>query len=264
MYAQDHDECLPEAPGVWDELNLGKNLLRCPSKARMANGYVYNYRMSGRALGEIDDPVTTILTADGLHAGYTPAANESPQAMITYDNVAYDIEDYDKRHGKKFLASYADGHVERNATPPTLGTGFTTEVFANAFYQSPVVVSGTYNSTTFDCGVGYPVPEITTDLFSIYYYATLKVPQDGTYVFRHYADDDVQLLVGGFQVINDWDNSYGSVTGIPITLKAGLFYPFRLAFRDRGGGARWTLYWTAPGTAEQQMPMTYLLQGFPR
>jgi prepilin-type N-terminal cleavage/methylation domain-containing protein/prepilin-type processing-associated H-X9-DG protein len=105
MYAQDHDETLPDASNVWVELNIDRNILMCPTKGKkVANAYVYNADNSSVTLGEIPDPAMQLLTADGQHA-----ATSSP---VTYDNVAYaPSSDIDARHSNAAVASYVDGHV---------------------------------------------------------------------------------------------------------------------------------------------------------
>ncbi len=105
MYAQDHDEVLPDHSNVWPEINVDRNILMCPTKGKkVANAYVYSYGVSGVTLGEIGDPSEELLTADGQHASTTTP-------MVTYDNIAYTPEDLDRRHSNRFVASFADGHV---------------------------------------------------------------------------------------------------------------------------------------------------------
>jgi prepilin-type N-terminal cleavage/methylation domain-containing protein/prepilin-type processing-associated H-X9-DG protein len=105
MYAQDHDEMLPDHSSVWPEINVDRNILMCPTKGKkVANAYVYNFAVSSQALGEIIDPTGSLLTMDGQHAATT-----SP---VTYDNVAYTIDDLDARHSTKFVATFVDGHVD--------------------------------------------------------------------------------------------------------------------------------------------------------
>jgi prepilin-type N-terminal cleavage/methylation domain-containing protein/prepilin-type processing-associated H-X9-DG protein len=102
LYAQDHDEMLPTMDTFWGSIGLDKGVLVCPTKGtRTPNGYVFNSAYSGVALGEIKDPTTALLTADGVTTTSGGTAN-----------VAYGDSDFDKRHGGKFLASYVDGHVE--------------------------------------------------------------------------------------------------------------------------------------------------------
>jgi prepilin-type N-terminal cleavage/methylation domain-containing protein/prepilin-type processing-associated H-X9-DG protein len=105
MYAQDHDEVLPDHSSVWSEINVDRNILMCPTKGKkVANAYVFNSYVSSMSLGELQAPTETFLTTDGQHAATT-----SP---LTYDNVAYFAEDTDQRHSNAAVTSFLDGHVE--------------------------------------------------------------------------------------------------------------------------------------------------------
>ncbi len=109
MYAQDHDELLPASSVVWGALNLDKGVLLCPTAGtQMKNAYVYNNKWSGAALGDIPSASDALFTSDGVHNA--TAANATYDT--TYDNVLYDVTDYDFRHGGKTVSSYSDGHVE--------------------------------------------------------------------------------------------------------------------------------------------------------
>jgi prepilin-type N-terminal cleavage/methylation domain-containing protein/prepilin-type processing-associated H-X9-DG protein len=112
MYAQDHEELLPPADGVWGALSMDKGVLICPTAGtQIANGYVYSSRVAGQALGEIADPTGTPLIADGLKKGKANDPSLIPPGQ-TIDNVMYDGSELDFRHSNKFIAAYADGHVE--------------------------------------------------------------------------------------------------------------------------------------------------------
>jgi prepilin-type processing-associated H-X9-DG protein len=109
MYAQDNNEMLPEASNFWGAINIDKGVLKCPTKSRLANGYVYYSAIAGQALGKITAPETTALTGDGVHPATTSPA--------TFDNVAYSDADFEMtRHGGKYIVSFADGHQEMTGT----------------------------------------------------------------------------------------------------------------------------------------------------
>ncbi len=116
MYAQDHDELLPTADTFWGALSIDRGVLKCPTKSRLANGYVYANRVAGKALGELPSPETTAVTGDGATTTIQPANNTFD---ATYDGVAYLAADYDAgRHGGKMIASFLDGHQELLSAAP--------------------------------------------------------------------------------------------------------------------------------------------------
>jgi prepilin-type N-terminal cleavage/methylation domain-containing protein/prepilin-type processing-associated H-X9-DG protein len=109
MWAQDHDEMLPDSSSIWPEINVDRNILMCPTKGKkVANAYVYHDGVSNLTLGEIADPSTKLLTMDGQHAATAGAWPNN----ATYDNVAYTLDDVDARHSNKFVATFVDGHVQ--------------------------------------------------------------------------------------------------------------------------------------------------------
>jgi prepilin-type N-terminal cleavage/methylation domain-containing protein/prepilin-type processing-associated H-X9-DG protein len=105
MYAQDHDELLPDSSNVWVELNIDRNILMCPTKGKkVANAYLYSDVLSSKPLGELANPAGQFMTVDGQHAATT-----TPD--VTYDNICYGNNDIDARHSNKAVATFADGHV---------------------------------------------------------------------------------------------------------------------------------------------------------
>ncbi len=106
MYVQDHDETMPSTATVWTDLNLDAGILICPTKGKSTpNGYLYNAMVGSSALGDILDPMLTLVTIDGAHTTTTaqPATN-----------VLYTTKDIEYRHSNGVIAGYADGHVSVN------------------------------------------------------------------------------------------------------------------------------------------------------
>jgi len=118
LYAQDHDEMLPEMNAIWGNLNLDKGVLKCPTKNDLGNGYVFNSKYGGLALGKLDPPDTSALYGDGQHT----ATVSNGYQDATVENVAYSDKDFALRHSGKLLIAYADGHVDLTATVPSTGS----------------------------------------------------------------------------------------------------------------------------------------------
>jgi prepilin-type N-terminal cleavage/methylation domain-containing protein/prepilin-type processing-associated H-X9-DG protein len=109
MYAQDHDELLPDAATVWGSINMDKGVLVCPTAgSKVANGYGYSNFIAGKALGEVESPSTEPMVMDSKAAG----------------NLVKSGGDVDFRHngGKVAICAYCDGHAE---TPKDNIMGFT-------------------------------------------------------------------------------------------------------------------------------------------
>ncbi|HOS43345.1 MAG TPA: prepilin-type N-terminal cleavage/methylation domain-containing protein [Armatimonadota bacterium] len=132
MFAQDHEEYLPNRQTVWSSLGLTGKITQCPTAGKnVANAYGYNYNVSGMTLGDITDPTATFLTADGKSSTFVHD-EISP-------NVIYTKAGFVARHSTRVVVSYVDGHVdvkkptEIGITPPAWGmveksvlTSFTT------------------------------------------------------------------------------------------------------------------------------------------
>jgi prepilin-type N-terminal cleavage/methylation domain-containing protein/prepilin-type processing-associated H-X9-DG protein len=150
MYAQDHEEVLPATATIWGDVSLDKGVLICPTKGkRTANGYGYNLALSEFALGDVDKPVSTVVTADSSAASNILIAPSSAEL----------------RHGKKAIASYLDGHVESTAAvlayPPLaqdLFENLPTGTLVNG--QNNWTREGKYRTAygpeLVDAGVGFP------------------------------------------------------------------------------------------------------------
>jgi len=135
LYAQDHEEMLPQADIAWGAIGLDKGVLVCPTKGKkQANGYVYSYFVAGLALGEITDPTTEMLVADGI-ALSTAIANPSA-------NIMYAPGDIDWRHSGGYIAAYVDGHVGLQKTVSGCGLAVLGTL------NSAGAVTVTYNAAT--------------------------------------------------------------------------------------------------------------------
>jgi prepilin-type processing-associated H-X9-DG protein len=101
MYSQDNNEQLPpsmSATTLATPGTLSARLYTCPSATThaAAGDYGYNTHLAKRALGDIADPATTILTAD----------SDRPDASLaTTDDIAW------TRHHTGCVISFVDGHV---------------------------------------------------------------------------------------------------------------------------------------------------------
>ncbi len=112
MYAQDHEETMPDANNVWSSIKIDPGVLVCPTKGKnVPNGYCYYRGTASQAIGTFTDPTTVPVTFDGQHA-----ASIVNTSYNTFANVGYNIDDLDLRHSGKAMASYVDGHVDGNLT----------------------------------------------------------------------------------------------------------------------------------------------------
>jgi prepilin-type N-terminal cleavage/methylation domain-containing protein/prepilin-type processing-associated H-X9-DG protein len=96
MYAQDHEEVMPPATTVWQDIKVDPGALVCPTKGKSTpNGYGYNIVVNSASLGNFNDPTTVVLVADS----------------IGENNIISYWGDIDLRHSSAAVYAYADGHV---------------------------------------------------------------------------------------------------------------------------------------------------------
>jgi prepilin-type N-terminal cleavage/methylation domain-containing protein/prepilin-type processing-associated H-X9-DG protein len=150
MYAQDHEEVLPNQASVWGDLALTGGVLVCPTAGKKAKiSYGYNNWMGNKALGDITDPSEAVLTGDCAQA-------------LLYTGIA----DLDTRHGKGSIISFADSHVAivKANKLPIIFEG-TQDMFTGAT-RTPGPISGTngyWTVSTPPVGTDYATP--TFNLF---------------------------------------------------------------------------------------------------
>jgi prepilin-type processing-associated H-X9-DG protein len=107
MDVHDH-EYFPTADAYWMSLGFAQRQMTCPKVGNAyGNAYVFNNYLAGITLADVEQPELTVVSADGKHDG--------DAWLKTYDNVAYQPDDLQRRHGEKFVASYVDGHVDLTA-----------------------------------------------------------------------------------------------------------------------------------------------------
>jgi prepilin-type N-terminal cleavage/methylation domain-containing protein/prepilin-type processing-associated H-X9-DG protein len=137
LYAQDHEEVLPSAQSIWGDLNLGKGVLICPTAGtKIANGYIYLSPNDGKALGDMTAPASQALTADGRKTSAdTSVTNPLP-------NIGYWTCDYEYRHTKQLIASFADGHVAITTNLTGIFTERYRTLFTENFEGSPSYTGG--------------------------------------------------------------------------------------------------------------------------
>jgi prepilin-type N-terminal cleavage/methylation domain-containing protein/prepilin-type processing-associated H-X9-DG protein len=108
MYAQDHEETLPNSSSAWQDIKVDPGVLMCPSAGKQnTSAYIFigGSLLAGRALGDIADPVVTPIICDSV-------AN----ANVVKHGAAIDMQNdivakIDKRHSGSAIVAFVDGHV---------------------------------------------------------------------------------------------------------------------------------------------------------
>jgi prepilin-type N-terminal cleavage/methylation domain-containing protein len=283
MFAQDHEELMPDETSVWKAINVDKGVLMCPTAGKNnLQPYIYSHYLSNASLGSFKDPMTTIVSADGAHAatdarpaGYVANA---PAMIATLDNVYYSIKDLTYIHTGTAVASYLDGHV--TMVQPTRGSGLSGDYY---MYQNDVpsdyqnfVVNGNMilNKTLitpnvdFDNsgGVPFPTPNGSQHNFAVHWTGSFRPLYSDYYTIYLAADDGMRLTLTDIRNNNNiiatgntyWRDQAETETILsaqPIYLEEGVKYPILFDYYENGGGpAAARLRWASSLQEKQIIP----------
>jgi PKD repeat protein len=136
-----------------------------------------------------------------------------------------------------------------SAALSSVGTGLRGDYFPNNALSGNSTLTR-YETPHFQWGNGGPAPSLPVDDFSVRWSGTVRVPTDGSYVFRTNSDDGVRLWINGVVVVDNW-TAHGPTfdVGAPLTLLAGYRYDIKLEYQEFGGGSVLQLDWQPPGAA---------------
>jgi murein DD-endopeptidase MepM/ murein hydrolase activator NlpD len=100
-----------------------------------------------------------------------------------------------------------------------------------------------YDNLDLNWGEGSPGSEIPTDDFSARFTRRIQIEEDGDYLFRILADDEVRLWLDDILLINWWQSSADDWLEALIYLEAG-DYGLLLEYYEHFGGAEVHLEWS--------------------
>jgi len=161
MYVQEHDETMPSAGSVWQQIKLSSALnsnlalqqeetvavTKCPDEPDYSNGYVFNYKLNKLNLGstKILDPTSVMLIADGRHTGGSAASA----------NLAFSIRDIEReRHANSFITAALDGHVSTIKSPTSVELEAWNNTAGELALLTTAPVFFTNRTTTENIGMG--------------------------------------------------------------------------------------------------------------
>ncbi len=97
MFAQDHEEMMPDSATVWNDIKVDPGVLLCPSASKKRTvSYGYNEYLSHVSLGTVSNPPSAIATAD---------------AKATDNLISFPADDLYPRHDSNVILGCVDGHV---------------------------------------------------------------------------------------------------------------------------------------------------------
>ena len=99
---------------------------------------------------------------------------------------------------------------------------------------------------------------IPVDGYSVRWTGWVRAEQSEVYTFVTRTDDGVRLWVDGRLIIDDWTNHAPTERLGTAPLIAGRWYPIRMEYFERWGGALAQLSWQSPSRTRQLIPSTHL------
>ncbi|HZE99599.1 MAG TPA: PA14 domain-containing protein [Planctomycetota bacterium] len=130
-----------------------------------------------------------------------------------------------------------------------------------AIPATPGVPAGNPNLTRVDATVDfadatYPGAFANADMYVIRWTGFVKGPVTGTVTFFTNTDDGVELVVNNVTpaLISNWTDHGATDDQGNFDMVQGLWYPIRLTFYERGGGAVTHLTWSYAGQARAVIP----------
>ncbi|MHC5109458.1 MAG: PA14 domain-containing protein [Planctomycetota bacterium] len=132
-----------------------------------------------------------------------------------------------------------------------ISQGLVAHYFSNPYWAGPPDAVRIDSTIDFDWGDFSPDVNVSNDNFTARWIGALKTQSAGSYQFRIERDDYFGLYLEGV-LITDEQNT------VSVDLPADSLIPIRGEFREDGGGARVTLFWTPPLGSEEVIPSTSL------
>jgi beta-glucosidase len=118
-----------------------------------------------------------------------------------------------------------------------LEPGLKAEFFDNPTLSGRPILTRIDSRINFDWPTGKPLPQLSSDRFSVRWVGLIRASDSGPHAFRARSDDGIRVFLNDELIIDDWqDHSPRTVTAIHA-LEAGKTYSLRIDYHNRGGGS---------------------------
>lgn len=186
-------------------------------------------------------------------------AVENSGTITLEGKTSYDIKiEYFEKYGLSSINLLWQGPGVAKVVIPLTNLTSTSQGLTGTYYTgtsfNSKVMSRIDPTIDFNWGTNAPNNQLPADNVSIRWTGGLYVPVSGTYNFHVQSDDGTRLWVNDKQIINDWtDHGMKENTGT-MYLTAGVKYPIKLEYYERGGSAAARLLWSGPNTPKAVIP----------
>ncbi len=138
-----------------------------------------------------------------------------------------------------------------DANPPVTCpgvNGLTGNYYNNKTFTPPAVLTRTDATVNFNWGNGSPDSSIGNDNFSVIWSGSIAVPEDASYIFSFFHDDDLTMTIDGATIYthNTWSgNAYRYADAKTLTRGC---HTIEVKFIEVGGGASAKMRWKNDAT----------------
>jgi beta-glucosidase len=118
-----------------------------------------------------------------------------------------------------------------------LEPGLKAEFFDNPSLSGPPILTRIDSRINFDWPTGKPLPQLSSDRFSVRWVGLIRASDSGPHAFRARSDDGIRIFLNDELLIDDWqDHSPRTATAVRA-LEAGKTYSLRIDYHNHGGGS---------------------------
>ncbi|HEX3445127.1 MAG TPA: glycoside hydrolase family 3 C-terminal domain-containing protein [Chthoniobacterales bacterium] len=135
------------------------------------------------------------------------------------------------------VGSFASAQFFHPGDDGNLEPGLRAEFFDNPTLSGRPILTRVDSHIDFDWPTGRPLPQLSSDRFSVRWVGMIRASDSGPHAFRARSDDGIRVFLNGELIIDDWqDHAPRTVTAIR-PLEAGKTYAVRIDYQNHGGGS---------------------------
>ena len=135
------------------------------------------------------------------------------------------------------VGSFESAQFFHRGDDGNLESGLKAEFFDNPTLSGRPILTRVDLHIDFDWPTGRPLPQLSSDRFSVRWVGMIRASDSGPHAFRARSDDGIRVFLNGELIIDDWqDHSPRTVTAIH-PLEAGKTYSLRIDYHNHGGGS---------------------------
>ncbi len=143
--------------------------------------------------------------------------------------------------GAEFLHPGDGGNLE---------PGLKGEYFDNSNLSGQPVSTRIDSHVDFEWVAGAPIPQFSSDRFSVRWTGMIRASESGPHVFRARSDDGMRVFLNGELIIDDWADHAPRTVAATRRLEAGKTYALRVDYHNSSGAAVAQLAWASLAVPE--------------